>query len=101
MNAVQKIVKVSQKISTVQEFYEFSEGIHKMFECDQTDSDIKNYLEALREIIFNPYEDYDFPRNFFFKQSMKYPKDFNSMFKLKSEGQEGVRNLSNSIKKNA
>ena len=40
MNAVQKIVKVSQKISTVQEFYEFSEGIHKMFECDQTDSDI-------------------------------------------------------------
>lgn len=101
MNAVQKIVKVSQKISTVQEFYEFSEGIHKMFECDQTDSDIKNYLEALRDIIFNPYEDYDFPRNFFFKQSMKYPKDFNSMFKLKSEGQEGVRNLSNSIKKNA
>ena len=101
MNAVQKIVKVSQKISTVQEFYEFSEGIHKMFECDQTDSDIKNYLEALREVIFNPYEDYDFPRNFFFKQSMKYPKDFNSMFKLKSEGQEGVRNLSNSIKKNA
>lgn len=101
MNAVQKIVKVSQKISTVQEFYEFSEGIHKMFECDQTDSDIKNYLEALREVIFNPYEDYDFPRNFFFKQSMKYLKDFNSMFKLKSEGQEGVRNLSNSIKKNA
>lgn len=101
MNVVQKIVEVSQKISTVQEFYEFSEGIHKMFECDQTDSDIKNYLEALREIIFNPYEDYDFPRNFFFKQSMKYPKDFNSMFKLKSEGQEGVRNLSNSIKKNA
>lgn len=101
MNAVQKIVKVSQKISTVQEFYEFSEGIHKMFECDQTDSDIKNYLEALREVIFNPYEDYDFPRNFFFKQPMKYPKDFNSMFKLKSEGQEGVRNLSNSIKKNA
>ena len=32
---------------------------------------------------------------------MKYPKDFNSMFKLKSEGQEGVRNLINSIKKNA
>ena len=71
-----------------------------MFECDQTDCDIKNYLETLREIIFNPYEDYNFPRNFFFNQSMKYPKAFNSMLKFKSEGQEGVRNLINSIKKN-
>ena len=71
-----------------------------MFECDQTDCDIKNYLETLREIIFNPYEDYNFPRNLFFNQSMKYPKAFNSMFKFKSEGQEGVRNLINSIKKN-
>ena len=51
MNVVQKIFEVSQKISTVQEFYDFSEEIHKMFECDQTDCDIKNYFEALREII--------------------------------------------------
>ena len=29
MNVVQKIIEVSQKIGTVQEFYEFSEGMQR------------------------------------------------------------------------
>ena len=99
MNVVQKIIEVSQKIGTVQEFYEFSEGIQRCLSVIKLIVTLKTTLKHSGKL-FLIHEDYNFPRNFFFNQSMKYPKAFNSMFKFKSEGQEGVRNLINSIKKN-
>ena len=98
MDPAQKIIEVSQKIGTVQEFCEFSEGIHKILGCHKDDCDMRCYLTSFKEIFFDPNKDYDHSINVFIGQLVKYPKVSDSVFKLKGQGEHGVKNLISTVK---
>ena len=81
MDIAKKIIEVSQKIGTFQEFCEFSEGINRILGWEKDGCDIRCYLKSLKEIVFDPSKDYHYWGNIFIRQAVKYLKVFDSMFK--------------------
>ena len=78
MEMFQNLLEVGSQLSSVQEFYEFTEDIHKMIGCDKPECDISNFLTPMKDIIHDPNEDYD----------------FSMMFQLKNkETEKQVKNL--------
>lgn len=43
MDPFENLIRVSPKLTTVQEFCEFTEDIHDTIKCDQTDCDFEFY----------------------------------------------------------
>ena len=78
MEMFQNLLEVGSQLSSVQEFYEFTEDIHKMIGCDKPECDISNFLTPMKDIIHDPNKDYD----------------FSMMFQLKNkETEKQVKNL--------
>ena len=99
MDCMEKIIDAGQKISSVQEFCEFSELFHKTINCHQEKCEIKDYIEALRPVVFDPNQDYDDSKNFFIRHSVKYFRIFTSIFKVKAKGDKDLKNLTSNLKK--
>ena len=94
MEMFENLVKVGSQLSSVQEFYEFTEHIHKMIGCKDVECDISKFYTPLKDVIYDPNKDYDYKRNFFMDQDIKFPNVFNMMFQLKNkEGKERAQNL--------
>lgn len=96
---MEKIIDVGQKISSIQEFCKFSEFFHKTVNCHQEKCEIKDYIQALGPVVFDPNQDYDDSKNFFIRHSVKYFRIFTSIFKVKAKGDEGLKNLTSNLKK--
>ena len=94
MKMFQNLLEVGSQLSSVQEFYEFTEGIHKVIGCDKPECDISNFLTPMKDIIHDPNKDYDFKRNLFMVQAIKFFNVFSTMFQLKNkETEKQVKNL--------
>ena len=99
MDCMEKIIDVGQKISSIQEFCKFSELFHKTINSQQEKCDIKDYIEALRPVVFDLNQDYDDYENFFIRHSVKYFRIFTSIFKVKAKGDKDLKNLTSNFKK--
>ena len=75
MEVVEHIIVLSLKLDSIQQFCEFSKDIHKIAKCTKNDCPIEK-----KKTVFNPELDYDFPRIFWVKQSVEYPKLLNLCF---------------------
>ena len=66
MEILENLVEVGSQLSFVQEFYGFTEEIHKIIGCKETECDYK--------------------KKKFLLQAIKFPNIFNAMFQLKTKG---------------
>ena len=93
MEKVEKIIEVSFKLGTIQQFCEFVEDVHKITKCQMSDCSIEVYSAELRKVIFDPMVDYDIRRIFFVKVSVESPEVFLAMFQLQKKGKGNVKKI--------
>ena len=60
IEVVENILDVSSKLSSIQQFCEFSEDIHKITKCSGNCCNIRIYHDLLRTTVFDPELDYDY-----------------------------------------
>ena len=80
MEKDKKIIEISFKLGTIQQFCEFVEDVHKITKCQKSDCLIEVYSAELRKVVFDAMVDYDVSRNFFIKLSVESPEVFWAMF---------------------
>ena len=94
MDVFKNLIEVGSQLISVQEFYEFTEDIHKMIDYKESECDIAKFYTPMKDVIHDPNKDYDYKRNFFMAQAVKFPNVFSMMFQLKNkEGKEQAQNL--------
>ena len=99
MEMFENLVEVGSQLSSVQEFYEFTEVIHKMIGCKELECDILKFFTPMKDVIYDCNKDYDYKINFFMAQAVKFPNIFNAMFQLKNKkGKEEAQNLIEGLK---
>ena len=84
MEIVENLIEVGSQLSSVPEFYEFTEDIHKMIGCKDPEYDISKFFTPVEDIIYDSDRDYDCKRNFFMTQALKFPNVSNTMSQLKN-----------------
>ena len=80
MEKDKKIIEISFKLGTIQQFCEFVEDVHKITKCQKSDCLIEVYSAELRKVVFDAMVDYDVSRIFFIKLSVESPEVFWAMF---------------------
>ena len=60
MAIVENILEVSSKLSSIQQFCEFTEDIHKITKCSDDCCSIRIYNDLLRTTSFDPELDFDY-----------------------------------------
>ena len=99
MDVFKNLIEVGSQLISIQEFYEFTEDIHKMIGCKESECDIVKFCTPMKDVIHDPNKDYDYKRNFFMAQTVKFPNVFSMMFQLKNkEGKEQAQNLIEGLK---
>ena len=100
MEMFQNLVEVGSQLFSVQEFYEFTEDIHKITGCQDSECNISKFFTAMKDLIYDTNKDYDYKINFFMAQAVKFPNVFDRTFQLKNKEQskEQVENLIEGLK---
>ena len=71
MEMFENLVEVGSQLCSVQEFYEFTEDIHRMIGCKEPECDILKFFTPLKDVIYDSNKDYDYKRNFLCGASRK------------------------------
>ena len=99
MEILENLVEVGSQLSFVQEFYGFTEEIHKMIGCKETECDLSKFFTPMKDVIYDSNKDYDYKKKKFLLQAIKFPNIFNAMFQLKNKrGKEQAQNLIEGLK---
>ena len=80
METFENLIEVGSQLSSVQEFYEFTEDIHKMIGCKDPECDISKFFTPVKYVIYESNKNYDYKTNFCMSQAVKFPNVFNTMF---------------------
>ena len=80
LETFENLIEVGSQLSSVQEFYEFTEDIHKMIGCKDPECDISKFFTPVKYVIYDSNKNYDYKTNFCMSQAVKFPNVFNTMF---------------------
>ena len=84
MDVVQNLIDVATTIGQIQSFIEESDEIHQRIKCAKCPCPLLLCTNKLKNVIFNPFIEYDFCINVFICTSIEYSNVSFALFKLQN-----------------